>query len=167
MIENLNQLYHDQIRDLYSAEDQLIQALPEMAANATAPELKEAFEKHLAETRRHKERLERICARHSVLPGGEECEAMRGLIREAKKHLANTQPGDVRDAVLIASANRVEHYEIAAYGVAKAFAGCLEFNEDVVLLEQTQEEEAAADKTVTQIATGGLFKKGINQAAIH
>jgi ferritin-like metal-binding protein YciE len=165
MITNLEQLYYDQIRDLYSAETQLTTALPEMAGKASNQELREAFEMHLGETRGHRARLEKICARHGVTPEGEECDAMRGLIKEARKHVADTTPGDVRDAVLIASANRVEHYEIAAYGVAKTFAKCLGFSEDASLLDESLDEESAADAKVTKIATGGLFTSGVNQAA--
>lgn len=167
MINNLQQLYQDQLRDLYSAETQLIAALPEMVSNSTDEDLREAFSSHLEETREHKQRLERICADLNIDPSGEECEAMRGLIKEAKKHLANTAAGDVRDAVLIASANRVEHYEIAAYGVAKAFADALGYDEASNLLDKTLQEEGSADHALTKIATGGLFSRGVNQEAIH
>lgn len=167
MITNLEQLYYDQIRDLYSAETQLLTALPEMAANATNDELKTAFTMHLDETREQRARLEKICSRHGITPDGEECDAMRGLIKEAKKHVSDTTPGDVRDAVLIASANRVEHYEIAAYGVTKTFAKVLGFSEDASLLDESLDEESAADDKVTKIATGGLFTSGVNQAAVR
>lgn len=167
MINNLQQLYHDQLRDLHSAETQLISALPEMASNATDPDLREAFSKHLDETHEHKRRLETICAGMGIDPAGEDCDAMRGLIKEAKKHVAGTTPGDVRDAALIACANRVEHYEIAAYGVAKAFADALGYDEAFRLLGDTLQEEGDADKVLTKIATGGLFSRGVNQEAIH
>ncbi|MFT4176449.1 MAG: ferritin-like domain-containing protein [Luteolibacter sp.] len=164
-ITNLQQLYFDQLRDLYSAETQLVSALPEMVSNATSEDLKKAFSDHLEETHGHVARLQEICAEHGIAPEGEECEAMKGLIKEAKKHIASTSPGDVRDAVLIASANRVEHYEIAAYGVAKAFAKVLDYSSAVDLLDKTLEEEGAADKRITKIATGGLFTKGVNEEA--
>ncbi len=167
MITNLEQLYYDQIRDLYSAETQLTSALQEMASNASNEELRKAFEMHLEETRHQRARLEKICSRHGMTPEGEECDAMRGLIKEAKKHLSETTPGDVRDAVLIASANRVEHYEIAGYGVAKTFAKCLGFSDDVSLLDESLDEESAADEKVTKIATGGMFTSGVNQAAVR
>ena len=167
MITNLEQLYYDQLRDIYSAEKQLIASLPEMAKHASNDELRDAFTTHLEETRGQKDRLQRIFGRHGQEPEGEECDAMRGLIKEAGKHLTDTTPGSVRDAVLIASANRVEHYEIAAYGVAKAFADCLGFDEDVKLLDQSIEEEGNADDTITRIATGGLFRSGVNEAALH
>ena len=167
MITNLEQLYFDQLRDIYSAEKQLIASLPEMAANASNEELRDAFNHHLQETKDQQSRLKTICDRHGISPDGEDCEAMRGLIKEAAKHVTATTTGNVRDAVLIASANRVEHYEIAAYGVAKAFADCLGFDDDMALLDESIEEEGAADETITRIATGGLFRSGVNEAALH
>lgn len=167
MITNLDELYCDQLRDLYSAENQLIAALPEMAAAATNTDLREGFTRHLEETRSQHARLATICARRGISPEGEDCDAMRGLIKEAKKHLGDTVAGDVRDAVLIASANRVEHYEIAAYGVARAFAEALGYGDDAELLGESLDEEAAADEALTKIATGGLFSSGVNAAAIH
>lgn len=165
MITDLKQLYFDQLRDIYSAETQLLRALPKMRDAATCDELRDALSHHLDETRGQVERLQKICKSHNVAPEGENCEAMQGLIKEGDKHVADTAAGDVRDAVIIASANRVEHYEIAAYGVAKAFAGVLDFDDDVKLLDETLDEESKADKTITKIATGGLFTKGINKAA--
>ncbi len=167
MITNLQQLYVDQLRDLYSAETQLVAALPEMVSNSTDTDLREAFASHLEKTRGHVERLETIFADLGISPGGEECDAMKGLIKEAKKHLSETAPGNVRDAVLIASANRVEHYEIAAYGVTKAFAAALGYDGAVDLLDQTLQEEGTADHKLTKIATGGLFSSGVNEEAIH
>lgn len=167
MINNLQQLYIDQLRDLFSAETQLIAALPDMAANATDEGLRDAFNHHLDETRTQRARLQEICGFHSAAPEGEDCDAMRGLIKEATKHVANTEMGSVRDAVLIASGNRVEHYEIAAYGVARAFAECLGYDEDVRLLTKSIEEEGAADQTLTKIASGGLFRQGVNEEATH
>ncbi len=167
MITNLQQLYQDQLRDLYSAETQMIAALPEMVSNATDTDLREAFTAHLEETQNQRDRIVQICTDLGIDPAGEECEAMRGLIREAKKHIANTTPGDVRDAVLIASANRVEHYEIAAYGVTRAFAEALGYDKAVDLLNESIHEEGEADRVLTRIATGGLFSRGVNQEAIH
>ncbi|MEO7099291.1 MAG: ferritin-like domain-containing protein [Luteolibacter sp.] len=166
-IENLEELYYDQLRDLYSAETQLVEALPEMASNASNDELREAFATHLAETREHVARLDQLFSDHGITREGEECEAMRGLINEARKHISCTTRGEVRDAVLIASANRVEHYEIAAYGATKAFAKVLGFDNAVDLLDETLQEEGHADDVITKIATGGIFTTGINVAAIH
>lgn len=167
MINNLEELYYDQLRDLYSAETQLVSALPEMVSNASNEDLRQAFSKHLEETKNHVRRLTRICEGHGIDPTGEDCDAMRGLVREARKHLADTSPGDVRDALLIAAANRVQHYEIAAYGVAKAFAKVLGFDAAADVLDESLEEEGYTDKIITQLATGGVFGTGINKNAMH
>ena len=167
MMTTLEQVYFDQIADLRSAETQLLAILPTMASDATCPELRDAFLLHLKETQGHCERLDVISQRHGITHLEETCDAMRGLISEARKHVAETQPGDVRDALLIASANRVEHYEIAAYGVAKAFASCLGFGDDADLLDSTLQEEGNADAVITKIATGGIFRSGVNEAASH
>lgn len=165
MITNLEQLYFDQLRDLYSAESQLIAALPDLTNHVTDPELKRSFQKHMGETRMHRARLQDLFCRHGLNPGGEECEAVRGLIREARKHVGRAKAGHVRDAVLIAVANRIEHYEIAGYGTARAFAECLGYVDDADILGTSLEEENDADESITRIATGGLFKTGINEAA--
>lgn len=167
MITTLEQLYFDQLRDLYSAETQLLSALPEVAAHATCAELRDAFNHHLEETRQHVERLRRIFDGHGITADAVVCEAMKGLLTESRKHLVETTPGDIRDAVLIASANRIEHYEIAGYGVAKAFASTLGFGDDADLLDETLQEEGNADREITKIATGGIFRSGVNEAASH
>jgi ferritin-like metal-binding protein YciE len=167
MITNLEELYHDQLRDLHSAETQLVAALPEMANHSSDERLRRAFSHHFEQTKGHLDRITRICASHGLNPEGDECDAMKGLIKEAHKHLEDTQPGVVRDAVLIACANRVEHYEIAAYGVSKAFAIALGYDEAADLLQETLEEETAADEIITHIAMGGVFTTGINEAAMR
>jgi len=166
MISNLEELYHDQLRDIHSAETQLITALPEMISHSSDKSLREAFTNHLEETKGQLARIVRICDEHGIESSGDECDAMKGLIKEAQKHLTQVKSGVVRDAVLIACANRVEHYEIAAYGVAKAFATALEYYEDADLLDESLDEEAAADAIITKIATGGIFVPGINKEAI-
>ncbi len=165
MITNLEELYFNQIRDLYSAETQLLAMLPQMAAHSTSAELRTAFKDRLEETHIHCARLGTISERHGISHQSATCEAMKGLVLETKKHLTETVPGDVRDAVLIASGNRIEHYEIAGYGVAKAFADCLGFDADSELLNATLQEEGEADAAITKIATGGIFRSGVNQAA--
>lgn len=165
MITNLEQLYFNQIRDLYSAETQLLGILPQMAAHSSCRELREAFNDSLRETHTHCARLGTISERHGISHDTVACEAMKGIVLETKKHLTETVPGDIRDAVLIASGNRIEHYEIAGYGVAKAFADCLGFDADSELLYATLQEEGAADAEITKIATGGIFRSGVNQAA--
>lgn len=165
MITNLEQLYFDQLRDLYSAESQLIAALPDLTNSVSDPQLRKSFQKHMGETRNHRARLQDIFCRHGLNPGGEECEAVRGLIREARKHVVRTRSGSLRDAVLIAATNRIEHYEIAGYGTARAFAECLGYVDDADILGTTLEEESDADETFTRLATGGLFSRGVNELA--
>ena len=166
MITNLEQLYYDQIRDIHSAETQLVAALPMMISNASSPDLRKTLAHHLEETKQQKSRIEFIASAHGIILEGAECEAMRGLIRESKKHMSDTLEGDVRDAVLIASGNRIEHYEIAAYGVARSFARCLDFWDDAELLDESLREESAADDAITKVAMGGLFRAGVNDAAV-
>lgn len=165
MITTLEQLYFDQIRDLYHAENQLLTMLPQLAAHASNDKLREAFTDRLAETREHCLRLEEISHRHGISDKTVACEAMRGLMAETRKHLTETVPGEVRDAVLIASGNRIEHYEIAGYGVARAFAECLGFDGDADLLQESLDEVGNSDAIITKLATGGIFTSGINQAA--
>jgi ferritin-like metal-binding protein YciE len=167
MMTTLEQVYFDQISDLRSAETQLLGILPKMATDANCPELRDAFNDHLKETQMHVERLDLIAERHGIANMNETCDAMRGLVTEARKHVGDTEPGDVRDALLIACGNRIEHYEIAGYGVAKAFANCLGFGDDADLLDKTLQEEGAADAAITKIATGGVFNSGVNEAASH
>jgi len=167
MIQNLTQLYHEQLRDIYSAENQLIESLPKIVGLADNERLSDAVSKHLDETLAQRERLDRIFTKHGIQCVGEECQAMRGLIKEANSHIEKTEPGPLRDAVIIASANRIEHYEIAAYGVARAFAECLDLDEDAELLDESIAEEGAADRKLTEIATGSLFHDGLNEKAAN
>ena len=151
-LETLNDLYVEQLRDLFSAENQLLDALEEMADNATHSELKEAFEEHLSETETHVQRLEKIFARLGEDPEGEDCEAMEGLIEEAEELLEKDADDDVLDAGMIAAAQRVEHYEIAAYGTVATYAEMLGENADVELLRETLSEEKEADGKLNKIA---------------
>jgi ferritin-like metal-binding protein YciE len=166
MITNLEQLYFNQIRDLYSAEIQLLGMFPQMAAHASNPELRSAFRECLADTHTHCARLGTISERHGISHETVACEAIKGMVLETKRDLTKTVPGDVRDAVLIASGNRIEHYEIAGYGMAKAFADCLGFDDDSMLLDATLLEEEIADAAMTKIAAGGLFHLEMNQPAL-
>lgn len=165
MTTNLEQLYYDQLRDLFSAESQLVAVLPELTRQASDETLRQALNGHLGQTCGQRTRLKELFHDHGLNPGGETCEAMRGMIRETKKHLDHSVPGSVRDAVLIASLNRIEHYAIAAYGVARAFAECLGFDDDAHVLLQSLSDENEADDSLTHIATGGMFKRGVNHAA--
>jgi len=164
-LQTLDDLFVDQLQDLYSAEQQLVQALPKMASAASNDELREAFEHHLSETQEHVQRISEIFGEIGTTPSGETCEAMEGLIREGEQVLTAQGDPTVRDAALIAAAQRVEHYEIAAYGTARTLADDLDQDGAKDLLDQTLDEESNADKLLTKIATGGMFKAGINQQA--
>jgi len=151
-IETLQDLYLDELRDLYDAEKQLVKALPKMANAASSPHLRTAFESHLRETETHVARLERIFSELNEKPTGQSCDAMKGLIKEGDKIASNVDESPLRDAGLIGAANRVEHYEMAGYGTVRTFAEMLGYNNAVQLLEQTLEEEKEADRKLTQIA---------------
>ena len=151
-LENLENLLLLQLEDLYSAEDQLIEALPKMADAAASPELKSAFETHLEETRHQKQRLEEAFRMLGKQPEMETCEAMKGLIKEGSDIINLEGEPDVKDAALIAAAQRVEHYEIAGYGCARSFARRLGRQSVAQLLQQTLDEEANADKILSHIA---------------
>lgn len=165
MIRTLQQLYFDQINNLYSAENQMLKILPQMAVHASDPDLREAFGEHFEETRKHCARLEIISDRHGLRDEPVTCEAMKEMLLEIRHYLAETVPGDVRDAVLIVFANRIEHYEIAGYGMVTAFAKSLGFGADADLLDETLKEERSADALITKIATGGILRSGGSLAA--
>ncbi|HWE81510.1 MAG TPA: ferritin-like domain-containing protein [Gaiellaceae bacterium] len=164
-LNTLQDVLVDQVADLYSAETQLVSALPKMASAAHTPELREAFEEHLEETRGHVTRLDEALTEISAHPSAEVCEAMRGIIKEGEDVVQASGEPAALDAALIAAAQRAEHYEIAAYGTAKALAGELGYDRAASLFGQTLDEESAADKLLTKIAQGGLMSSGVNQAA--
>jgi len=153
-LDSLRTLWIEEMRDLYNAENQLLKALPKMAKKATTPELKEAFESHLEETQTHVERLEEIFARLGKKPSGKTCKAMKGLVEEGSEMMSEDGLDSVIDAGIIAAAQRVEHYEIAGYGVVRTFASILGEDEAEDLLQETLDEEGAADKKLTEIAEG-------------
>ena len=150
---SLEDLFCHQIEDLYDAEKRLTQALPKMADAASSPQLKSAFQEHLRETEGQVKRLEQIFQQCGKEPSRETCEAMKGLIKEGEEMLEAQGDEQVRDAALIAAAQRVEHYEISGYGTARALAEQLGKTEAAQLLQQTLDEEGGADKKLTQIAT--------------
>jgi ferritin-like metal-binding protein YciE len=171
-LDNLRDLYIEQLQDLYSAEEQLISALPKMADATAHPELKTAFQKHLEETKQHRDRLQQVMAdlagtpsgtegsmMESIYkalgrsPSGEKCEAMAGLIREGEHMVKANADQDVRDAGLIAAAQRVEHYEIAGYGTVATYAKLLGRTNDKEILGRTLDEEKATDEKLTDLAT--------------
>jgi len=151
-LDNLGNLLELQLRDLYSAEEQLIDALPKMAEAASSTELKTAFNSHLGETRRQKERLERAFKLLGKDVKSENCDAMNGLISEGQEIIEADGDPDVKDAALIAAAQRVEHYEMAGYGCARTFARRLGKTQVAELLQETLDEEGNADKILTHIA---------------
>jgi len=163
-LQTLQDLFEHEVSDLYSAETQLVTALPKMAQAASHDELRKAFEQHLQETRDHVRRLEDIRGQIGSSMS-DECEGMRRLIQEGNEFVSAVGDPVVKDAALISAAQRVEHYEIAAYGTARTLADELDLGDAKDLLDQTLDEESNADKLLTKIATGGMFKAGINQQA--
>ncbi len=151
-INSLRELLVDELKDIYNAENQLIKALPKMAKAASNEDLREGFEMHLQETRGHVDRLERAFKILGEKAKGKTCHAMQGLIEEGKEAIEADAPDAVRDAFLIGAAQRVEHYEIAAYGTARAFAETLGETKVADLLQQTLDEEGETNKKLTAIA---------------
>jgi ferritin-like metal-binding protein YciE len=151
-IKTLYDLYVDELKDLYSAENQLVQALPKMAKAASSPELQHAFENHLGQTKEHVRRIEEIFSEIDSSPKGKKCLGMEGLISEGKELMSEDIQDEVLNAALIGAAQRVEHYEIAGYGSARSHAEHLGHSRAVKLLQQTLDEEKEADQKLTQIA---------------
>jgi len=151
-LNTLEALFHHELKDLYSAETQLVKALPKMAKAASNPDLKAGFEEHLEETKVHVERLNEIGEMIGKALKGHKCKGMEGLIEEGEDFISGDASDTVRDAALIGAAQRVEHYEMAAYGTAKALATQLGFEEAAELLDETLEEEKATDLKLTELA---------------
>src|SRR5829696_9130150 len=143
-LDSLENLFLEELKDVYNAEKQLVRALPRMAKAAESPELQQAFTKHLRETEGHVQRLERIFRSLGETPRGKKCKGMEGLVEEGKEILEEDGASEVIDAALISAAQRVEHYEIAAYGCLSTYAQLLGFNAAAQLLEQNLNEEEAA-----------------------
>ena len=150
--EDLRELFVDELKDLYSAEKQLVSALPKMAKAANSEELKEAFQEHLEQTKGHVQRLEQIFQALGKNPRGKKCAGMEGLIKEGQDAIEEDYEGAVKDAALISAAQRVEHYEIAAYGTAKALAEVLGESDHASKLEETLDEEKETDEQVNEEA---------------
>jgi ferritin-like metal-binding protein YciE len=149
----LKELYIEELKDIYSAENQLIKALPKMAKAATSDELREGFEEHLEQTKGHVQRLEQIFSALGEKPTGKKCKGMEGLVAEGKEMIAEDElEGEALDAGLISAAQRVEHYEIAAYGCVRTYANILGEKKAVSLLEETLEEEKETDQKLTELA---------------
>lgn len=159
-MKTLEDLFHHELKDLYSAEKQLTEALPKMAEAASSPSLKQAFQNHLAETESQLQRVRQILDELDVNPGNKKCKAMEGLIEEGQDMIKEKAEASVKDAGLIASAQRVEHYEIAGYGTASYYAEILGHTQIAKVLEDILAEEKAADQKLNRIA-----KEKVNQKA--
>lgn len=151
-ITTLDELLHEELKDIYNAETQLISALPKMAQAAESGDLRAAFEKHLEQTRVHVQRVEEICSDLKIKPQGKLCVGMQGAIKEAEEVLQSDMDAEPKQAALIGAAQRVEHYEIAAYGTARAHARQLGYVKAFDLLSKTLEEEKETDQKLTQLA---------------
>ena len=159
---SLEDLLLNQLEDLYDAEHRIIRALPKMSEAAHSPDLKRAIDHHLAQTRQQVDRLDTIFRQLNKSPERETCEAMKGLLREGEEMVDAKGNPDVRDAAIIAAAQRVEHYEMAGYGTARSLAQHLGYGEAVRLLQTTLDEENEADQKLTQIA-----ESQVNIHALH
>jgi ferritin-like metal-binding protein YciE len=151
-LKTLHDLYVDELKDLYSAEQQILKALPKMIKKATATELADAFEEHLKVTQSQVGRLEKVFKMLEVSPKGKKCKAMEGLLEEGKEVMSEDAAPAVMDAALIAAAQRVEHYEMAGYGCVRTFARLLGYDKAADLLQETLDEEGEADKKLTELA---------------
>ena len=151
-IESLRDLYVEQLHDLYSAETQLVEALPKMAKAASHPQLQNAFQEHLTQTKTHVQRIEQIFQKLGAKPKDQTCKGMEGLIKEGSEMIKMKGEPAAIDAGLIAAAQRVEHYEIAGYGCVHTYAQQLGEQQDAQLLQQTLNEEGQTDKKLTQLA---------------
>lgn len=158
-MKNLQDLFEHQLKDLYSAESQLIKAMPKMQKKASDEKLKQALEKHLEETKEQKNRLKEVCSELGIKPTGEECKAMKGLIEEAESFLKEKADDDVRDAGIIAEAQRIEHYEISGYGTAVRYAKELGHKDIAKKLQQTLDEEYKTDTDLTKMAESRLNRE--------
>jgi ferritin-like metal-binding protein YciE len=152
MSKGLKELYIDELKDLYSAETQLVKALPKMAKAASSDELRQGFEEHLEQTKGHVERLEKVFKTLGESPKGKTCKGMQGLIEEGAEVIGEDFEGSLMDAALIGAAQRVEHYEIAAYGTVCAFAKELEESDQASMLNKTLGEEKETDEKLTELA---------------
>ena len=155
-IDSLQELLIEEMRDLYSAENQLTKALPKMAKKASNPQLKKAFETHLKETENHAKRLQQIFDKLGKKPTGKKCAAMTGLVEEGKEMMGEDMEEDTMDAALISIAQKVEHYEIASYGTVRTWANLLGDEQTARLLQQTLDEEGKTDKLLSQLAESSI-----------
>ncbi|HEX7015258.1 MAG TPA: ferritin-like domain-containing protein [Cyclobacteriaceae bacterium] len=159
----LQKLFTDELKDIYWAEKALVKAIPKMIKKATSEELIQALESHLAETEDHVSRVEEVFSELGLEPRTKKCEAMEGLIAEAESVMKDAEDGVMLDAAIIASAQKVEHYEIASYGTLRTFAQTLGLKNAVQVLEQTLTEEKAADEKLTEVAESSINMQAANE----
>ncbi|HRQ38094.1 MAG TPA: ferritin-like domain-containing protein [Chloroflexota bacterium] len=164
-LNSLKDVYVGQLKDVYSAEKQLTEALPKMARAASDQKLREAFENHLAETENHMQAVRTILDELAENPTSTKCKAMEGLIEEGNEIVQNGGDSDARDAALIVAAQKVEHYEIATYGSLRTFADSLGYDEAAQVLQSILNQEYAADQRLDDIAMGAYSRTGLNAAA--
>ncbi len=166
-LDSLRDLYLDQLSDLYSAEMQIIDALPKMVEKASYSQLRTGFSKHLEQTREHAARLERIGESLGEAIDGEKCKGMAGLLKEGEEVIKEGGDPDVLDAALIAAAQRVEHYEMAGYGCARTLAEALGRSDDASILQQTLDEESETDSKLTRIALAIVNPDAANEGDVR
>jgi len=156
-MESLEELFQEQIKDLYSAENQLLKSMPKMAKKTSSAKLRKALEDHKKQTEQQVERLKKIGEAGGFKLTGKVCAAMKGLIEEAQETMEEGEPGPVLDAALVADAQRIEHYEISAYGTARTLAEYMGDKASARLLEQTLKEESATDEKLTKIVMSDVY----------
>lgn len=165
-LSTMNSLFAHEMKDLYSAEKQIVEALPKMADAASSEDLQTAFQQHLALTEQHLERLQAAMRQLNIKPGNGVCKGMQGLLDEGQEIVDTDGDPMVKDAALIGAAQRVEHYEIAAYGTVREFARLLGHDDIARWLDTTLHEEGDTDKELSRIARGTFFETGINEVAL-
>lgn len=163
----LYDLYVTELKDMYSAEKQLVAALPEMASAASTPELRQAFESHLNETKRHHERVRAILDELDENPGNKVCKGMQGILEEGSEVAKQEGRPKARDAALILSAQKAEHYEIAVYGGLRTYASTLGYDDAASTLNEILDEEYDADQKLDDLAEGGILEQGLNEEAVR
>ena len=151
-VDTMEKLFEEELRDLYSAENQIVKTLPKLAKSSKSNELRSAFEHHLKETEGHVQRLEQIFEMLGISSKGKTCEGIKGILDEGARMLSESKEGDLRDVAMISAAQRVEHYEMAAYGTVRTYAERLGKSQAVQLLDKTLQEEKAADKKLTEVS---------------
>lgn len=160
-LKSLQDLYVAELKDLYSAEHQITKALPKMIKSTSSPDLRDALSSHLEETQEHVRRLEQVFEHLNTSPGRKKCKGMEGLIEEGQELMTELEGSDAADAGVVAAAQKVEHYEMASYGTARAYARLLGHEESAELLGQTLEEEKMADEKLSQIAESHINMEAI------